>query len=136
METTTEESIPMRPASLARLGLLACLWGSNFLFIKVAVEGLSPILVVVARMLLGAAVLLSFVAMRRERLPARRLWVHLAVAALVANVIPYFLFSWGEQRVSSATAGVLNATTPLFTVLLVLITRTERMTLYRTSGLV
>jgi drug/metabolite transporter (DMT)-like permease len=106
------------------------------MFIKVAVEGLSPILVVVARMLLGAAVLLSFVAIRRDRLPgARGFWVHLAVAALVANVIPYFLFGWGEQHVSSATAGVLNATTPLFTVLLVLITKVERVTLYRTAGL-
>ncbi len=126
----------MRLASLARLVLLACLWGSSFLFIKVAVEGFSPILIVAIRMLLGAVVLLALVAARRERLPAtRRVWVSLGVAALVANVIPYFLFGWGEQRVSSATAGVLNATTPLFTVFVAFISRTERVTVAKASGL-
>jgi drug/metabolite transporter (DMT)-like permease len=97
--------------------MLALLWGSSFLFIKVGVEGVSPVQLVLARLALGALVLLAFVAIRREPMPRDAgLWRHLAVAAVIANIVPYFLFGWGEQRgVASAVAGSLNATTPLFT---------------------
>jgi drug/metabolite transporter (DMT)-like permease len=82
-------------------------------------------------------VLLIVVALRREPLPRSLVaWWHLAVAAVVANIIPYFLFGWGEQRISSALAGVLNATTPLFTLVFALATRTEaRTTAVRVAGL-
>jgi drug/metabolite transporter (DMT)-like permease len=118
----------MRRGSLLRLGLLALLWGSSFLFIKVAVEGVSPTQLVLARLALGALVLLGFVAARREPLPRdARLWGHLVAAALVANIVPYFLFGWAEQRgVASAVAGSLNATTPLFTLAIAWATGTER----------
>ena len=126
----------MRRASVIRLALLACLWGASFLFIKVALRGLSPVQIVLGRLALGAAVLLVVVALRREPLPrSRTQWGHLAVAAVVANIIPYFLFGWGEQRISSALAGVLNATTPLFTLVFALATRTEpRTTAIRVAG--
>ena len=117
----------MRRASILRLMVLALLWGSNFLFIKVGVQGLSPVQLTLARLALGALVLLAFVAGRREPLPRTAgLWGHLAVAALVANVVPYFLFGWGEQRVTSAVAGSLNATTPLFTLAIARATGTEK----------
>lgn len=106
----------MARGSGVRLGLLALLWGSNFLLIRIALEGLSPFAIVAARILLGAAVLLAVVRARSQRLPAgRRVWGHLAVAAVIANIVPYFLFAWAEQTVPSAVAGALNATTPLFT---------------------
>jgi drug/metabolite transporter (DMT)-like permease len=118
----------MRRASILRLAMLALLWGSSFLFIKVAVEGVSPVQLVLARLALGALVLLAFVAVRREPLPRdARLWGHLVIAALVANIVPYFLFGWSEQRgVASAVAGSLNATTPLFTLTIARATGTER----------
>jgi drug/metabolite transporter (DMT)-like permease len=127
----------MRRASILRLALLALLWGSNFLLIKVGVRGLSPVQLTLARLALGAIVLVAFVAARREPLPrTAALWGHLAVAALVANVVPYFLFGWGEQRVTSAVAGSLNATTPLFTLAIARATGTERrMGPARTVGL-
>src|SRR5215216_4619302 len=127
----------MRRASVIRLALLACLWGASFLFIKVALRGLSPVQIVLGRLALGAAVLLIVVALRREPLPRSPIvWWHLAVAAVVANIVPYFLFGWGEQRTSSALAGVLNATTPLFTLVFALATRTEpRTTAIRVIGL-
>ena len=116
----------MRPGSPLRLGLLALLWGSSFLFIKIALDGLSPIQIVIARMCAGALVLCAFLAIRREGVPRQpSVWAHIVVASLVANIIPYFLFAWGEQRVDSAVAGALNTTTPLFTFALVLATRTE-----------
>jgi drug/metabolite transporter (DMT)-like permease len=119
----------MRGASVLRLVMLALLWGSSFLFIKVAVEGVSPVQLVLARLALGALVLLALVGIRRAPMPRDAwMWGHLAVAAVVGNIVPYFLFGWGEQRgVASAVAGSLNATTPLFTLVIARATGTERI---------
>lgn len=101
---------------MVRLGALTLLWGSNFLWIKVAVRGLTPVQLVAARMGLGALVLVGALRVLGQGLPRRlRIWGHLVVAALVANVVPYLLFAWAEEAIPSALAGVLNATTPLLT---------------------
>jgi drug/metabolite transporter (DMT)-like permease len=75
-------------------------------------------------MVAGAAVMLGVLAVSRYQ-PPRELapWAHLTVMAVVANIAPYFLFGWGIERVASGVAGVLNATTPLFTLAFVLMTR-------------
>jgi drug/metabolite transporter (DMT)-like permease len=71
-------------------------------------------------MLLGALILCVMVATTHDRLPRdRNTWAHLIVAALVSNAAPYLLFALGETRVDSSIAGVLNATTPLWTLALV-----------------
>jgi len=102
-------------ASVVRLALLALLWGSSFLWIKIAVDGLSPVQLVLARLALGALVLLVVIRARGLRLPSSAAtWRHLAVAALIANAIPYLLFAVGERTVDSGLAGALNATTPLW----------------------
>jgi drug/metabolite transporter (DMT)-like permease len=112
---------------LSLLAVLAILWGSNFFWIKVALRGLSPDQIVFVRLTLGAVVLLAVVLARRDRLPRRPvLWLHLAVAALVANVIPHLLFAYAEQRLDSSVAGIINATTPLWTVLMALAVRHEK----------
>jgi drug/metabolite transporter (DMT)-like permease len=101
-----------------RLLLLAFIWGWSFLFIKVAVEGLPPLAVSGGRIALGAAVLVAVCAASGLRLPRDpTTWRHLAVAALLGNVLPFSLLAWGEQRVTSALTAVLNASTPLFTAL-------------------
>jgi drug/metabolite transporter (DMT)-like permease len=127
----------MSPASTVRFGLLALLWGSNFLLIRVTLEGLSPFEIVLARMLLAAAVLLGVIRAHRQRLPTgRQLWGHLAAAALIANLIPYLLFAWAEQQVPSHVAGALNATTPLFTLgIAIAAGQQERVTPSRVVGL-
>ncbi len=100
-----------------RIGLLAMIWGSGFLWIKLAIGGLSPVEVTLARLVLGSAVLFAVVAVQRGSLPRTPVvWTHIMVAALFANAAPYLLFAVGEQHVASATAGILNATTPLWTV--------------------
>jgi uncharacterized membrane protein len=87
----------MAPRSLARLALLALLWGSSFLWIKLALDGLSPVQLVLVRLALGAAVLALVVRIRRLRLLRdRTTWLHLTFAALVANAIPYLLFAIGD----------------------------------------
>jgi drug/metabolite transporter (DMT)-like permease len=128
----------MRLPSLLRLGLLALLWGSNFLLIVYALEGFTPLQIMAGRLLLGAVVLLVFLLMRGQRLPAgASVWGHLLFAAVIGNVVPYYLFAWAEQTVPSGLAGVLNATTPLFTLVIAVGAGQEaRITIDRVVGLV
>jgi drug/metabolite transporter (DMT)-like permease len=116
---------------------LAAIWGASFLFIKVAVVDLPPLLVALTRCALGAAVLLAVLAVRREALPREpRVWGHLAVVALLANALPFTLFAAGERHISSVLAGLWNATTPLFTLAVVtLALPEERPTPARVAGL-
>lgn len=102
--------------STVRLGLLALTWGSSFLWIALALPMLAASWLTVARLLLGAGTLALVCLVRRYTFPREaRVWMHLAVAGLLANVAPYFLFAVGEQLTSSAYAGILNGTTPLWT---------------------
>ena len=128
----------MNRATTVRVGLLALIWGSGFLWIKLSIRGLSPVEVTLARLVLGSAVLFIVVAVQRGSLPRSPvLWAHITVAALFANAAPYLLFAVGEQHVASSTAGMLNATTPLWTVVIALGTRHQRATTARQmAGLV
>lgn len=125
-------------SSAARFVALGAIWGSSFLFIKVALEGLAPAQIVLGRLATGAAVLVVAVLAGRDRWPREaRVWGHLGVLAVVANVVPFFLFAWGEQKVGSSLAGVLNAATPLLTMVLALVVLPEeRATAVRFAGLV
>ncbi|MEU4797199.1 DMT family transporter [Streptomyces sp. NPDC023327] len=115
-------------ATPVRMGLLALLWGSGFLWIKITLGGgLTPLHITIIRCALGAAVLLVLARAAGQRMPRdRRVWGHLLVAAFFCNALPFFLFSLGEQTVDSGVAGVLNATTPLWSLALGLMLRTER----------
>jgi drug/metabolite transporter (DMT)-like permease len=106
---------------------LALLWGSSFLWIKLALRGFNPVQIVFARLLLGFVVLTPLALSRGLRFPrGATTWAHLFVAALVSNAIPYVLFGVGEETVGSNVAGVLNATTPLWTLLLAFLVGTDR----------
>lgn len=128
----------MTRSALPRIGLLALIWGSAFLWIKLADRGFSPVEVTLARLALGAAVLFAIVRIRRETIPRSGwLWAHIAVAALFANAVPYLLFAVAEQTVDSATAGIINATTPLWTVVLALAVRHQKsVTSWQAAGLI
>jgi drug/metabolite transporter (DMT)-like permease len=120
------------------IATLALVWGSNLLWIKIALESFSPVQLTATRMILGALVLLAVAAIRRGKLPRDLVtWGHLSVAALVANVAPYLLFALGETRVDSGIAGALNATTPLWTLTLAfLVHQTNRLGVSQATGLV
>jgi drug/metabolite transporter (DMT)-like permease len=117
--------------------VLAAIWGSSFLFIKVLDRHWSALWVSFGRVALGAAALLLLTLARRERLPrGRRVWIHCAVAAVLFNAVPWTLFAYGEQHTSSIVAGLWNATTPLW-VLIVSVTvfGEQRPTRDRVTGL-
>ncbi|WP_326949711.1 DMT family transporter [Amycolatopsis sp. NBC_01307] len=102
-----------------RFGLLAAVWGASFLFIKVGLDGLSPAQVALARVSLGALALAAVLLVRRRALPRDlALWGHLVVVSVLLCVVPFLLFSWAEQYISSGLASIFNATTPLITMLL------------------
>ena len=114
----------MRRSALPLMAGLALIWGSNFLWIKLGIRGMSPVELTFARFVLGAVALFPVMAHRREALPrTARLWAHIGVAALSANAVPYLLFALGEQYTASSTAAILNATTPLWTVIIALAVR-------------
>ena len=117
--------------------MLALLWGSSFLWIKLGLGALSPVQLVLLRVASGAAVLLILCRVRNLRLPAGGVvWLHLTITALLANALPFVLFSIGEQTVDSGTAGVLNATIPLWTLVVALLAgRQRRLGVVRISGL-
>jgi drug/metabolite transporter (DMT)-like permease len=95
---------------------LATIWGFSFWFIKVGLRGLSPVEVAFWRLALGGAALacLALVSRTGLRLGART-WLHLLVVAALINAVPFTLFAYGETRVSSILAGIINAATPLAT---------------------
>ena len=117
--------------------MLAVIWGTSFLFIKVGVRELHPLWLTFARVAAGVAVLLVVLAVTRDRLPRdARLWGHLAVVAALGVAVPFTLFGYGEQRVSSVLAGIWNAATPLVALpLAVLVFRTESLTRRRVAGI-
>ncbi|QFZ19942.1 DMT family transporter [Saccharothrix syringae] len=125
----------MTGRGVLRVGLLALLWGSCFLWIELALTGFAPAQIATARCALGAAFVFALARRAGQRLP-RGLWGHLAVAALFCNALPFVLFGIGQQTVDSGVAGVLNATTPLWSLLIGLVTGGERgLSPVRAAGL-
>ena len=109
----------MRPRAYLMLFTLALIWGASFLFIKIGVQEMPPATLVTLRLAFGAATLGVIVAARPALAAGWRRYWRLAILVAIFNVmIPYLLISWGETQIFSGTASILNATTPLFTVLL------------------
>lgn len=99
---------------------LTVMWGSAFALTKAAVDALAPDLVVLGRLALGALVLVVlWLWVRRAKWPSGiRLWLFFAAIAIVGNVVPFNLISWGQQHIDSGLAGLLMAVMPLFTLVL------------------
>jgi drug/metabolite transporter (DMT)-like permease len=98
--------------------LLSVLWGGSFFFNGVAVRELPPLTIVLARVAIAAALLLPVLWINGARLPANPAgWMPFLVMGLLNNVIPFSLIVYGQTQIASGLASVLNATTPLFTVL-------------------
>lgn len=120
----------------AVLMLLAGLWGFTFLFIEIALEGLTPLWLVACRTLAGAAVLLVVVRVRRLVLPRRlTMWVHLLVLAVPSNVVPWTLVAWAQQTIPSGLTAILYSLIPVTTFLIAAVAGMERFTVRKIIGL-
>jgi drug/metabolite transporter (DMT)-like permease len=115
---------------------LGILWGGSYFFGKVALAQLPPFTVAVGRLGIAAAVLHVVVRAAGYAMPGSvRVWRAFWIMGLLNNVIPMSLILWGQTRIGSGLAAILNASTPLFTVLLAhLFTRDERMTAGKIGG--
>ena len=108
----------MKTSHLLQLLLLSAVWGMSFLLISIAGTSFPPFWVALLRSTFGAALLWVVLIAGKHSLPPRRLFVWLFLVALFNNAIPFTFFAWGEQTVPSSTAAILNATTPIWTMLL------------------
>ncbi|WP_309071580.1 DMT family transporter [Arthrobacter sp.] len=120
-----------------RFAFLALAWGCSFLFIKVALEGLSPSQVVLGRLLIGALTLGLVVWGGKVPLPrGLKVWGHLFVLGAFLCVVPFTLFAAAETMISSGLASIYNATTPLLTALVAILALPgERLTRRAAGGL-
>ncbi len=119
-----------------QLALLTLIWGSSFMLIKIALDDYGPLQVAFGRIFVGALTLLAILLVTRERLPREpRVWINGSIIGLLMNAAPFSLVAWGEQRLGSVEAGIWNATTPLFVLVVLLTLRSEHLTGRRIAGL-
>ena len=112
----------MRKSWLPAYFALGTVWGCSFIFIELGLEFLTPFGVAFIRCALGAITLLIFTKIRKVELPAdRKIWQKLWVVAMLLNVIPGVLFAFAQQYVTSVLASIINAGTPLMTLVFMLI---------------
>lgn len=110
--------------------ILAIIWGGSFFFVGVAVEALPPLTIVSLRVSLAALSLLSIVYFTGASMPTDlKVWVAFIFMSILNNVIPFSLIVWGQTHIASSLASILNATTPMFTIIAAhFLTKDERMT--------
>jgi drug/metabolite transporter (DMT)-like permease len=116
---------------------LGIVWGCSFIFIKLGLEFLTPFGVAFGRCALGALALLIYLKIKGLSLVRDRKMIgHLWVVALLLNVIPGILFAWAETKVTSILAGIINAVTPLMTLIaIIVVSRNEKPTTPQVVGL-
>jgi len=118
------------------LALLVVLWGSAFGLTDIALDGFSPLQLVTGRLWIGAVVLMLVVIARGQSRPRQAgAWTAIVAMAVLGNVLPFFLISWGQQGISSGLTGILMAVMPLVVLLLAhFLVPGERMNRWRVVG--
>ena len=127
----------MKPKHWLVFLLLGAIWSSSFMWIKLAIQEISPIALVAFRVLFGLLFGIVVIAIQRIAWPrTRKEWAPLLVLGITNIAIPFFLISWGEQSIDSAVASILNATVPLFTILIAhYLLHDDKMTVPKVVGL-
>jgi drug/metabolite transporter (DMT)-like permease len=99
--------------------LLGAIWSSSFLWIKIAVQEVSPITLVAFRVLFGLLFSIVVILIQRTKIPRDfKSWVPFLILGISNVAIPFFLISWGEQAIDSGIAAILDSTVPLFTIII------------------
>lgn len=125
----------MRPSDVARLLLLSALWGGSFLFIRVAVPVLGPIMLVEARVLIAGLTLLGYAWATRQQLALREHWRQYLIIGVLNSAIPFVLISTAELHLSASLAAILNATSPLFGALIAAVWINDALTAKKLLGI-
>ncbi len=127
----------MKPKHWFVFILLGVVWSASFLWIKIAVQEIGPFTLVGFRVVFGAlTVILAAIFLRTAWPRDRATWVTYVILGVTSVAIPFVLISWGEKTIDSAVASILNASVPLFTIVLAHYTlRDDRMTVQKILGL-
>ncbi|MCM2473475.1 DMT family transporter [Rhizobium sp. CG5] len=122
----------------ALLLILSVLWGGSFFFSKVALSELPPFTIVLARVAIAAIALFIYLRATRQAIPtATGTWVAFLGMGLLNNLIPFSLLFWGQTQIASGLASILNATTPIFSIVVAhVLTTDERITPNKVAGIV
>ncbi len=116
--------------------LLSILWGGSFFFGEIALSALKPFTIVLSRVSIAAILLNIMARATGYRMPSSlKMWGAFLVMGLINNLIPFSLIFWGQTQIPSSLASILNATTPVWTVLLAhFLTKDEKITKNRFIG--
>lgn len=118
--------------------LIGSIWGSSFLWIKLALREIGPLTLVSFRLLFGIIGLIILLLISKPKLPKSiRMYAGLFFIGIIGNALPYVLITWGEQYIDSSVAAILNSTTPLFTMIIAhLFLTDDKMHLKRVISLI
>ncbi len=127
----------MKPKHWLVFILLGTIWSSSFLWIKIGVQEIGPMALVAFRMLFGALAAFSIASLQGVSWPRDwKTWGIFAILGPTSLAIPIFFISWGEQTIDSAVASILNATVPLFTIVIAHFwLHDDKMTFHKVLGL-
>ncbi|PKL44240.1 MAG: EamA family transporter [Candidatus Riflebacteria bacterium HGW-Riflebacteria-1] len=116
--------------------ILSIIWGSAFMFIKIGLRELSPFIMVFGRLAVSALFMLIGCRIIGATMPSdRRIWLSLGLLGVVNTALPFFLVAWAQQHIDTATASILNATSPVFVMILAhFFTDDEKLTLRKLIG--
>ncbi len=128
----------MGPIEWFLLIILSILWGGSFFFAEVALEEMQPFTLVLGRVSIAAVVLNLIVLITGNRMPSSpKMWAAFLTMGLLNNLIPFSLIFWGQTQISGSLAAILNATTPVWTVILAhFLTTDEKLTPNRFGGVI
>jgi drug/metabolite transporter (DMT)-like permease len=116
--------------------LLSSVWGASFILIRLAGDDLPPVWVALGRLAFGSLFLWTVLKLGRHKLPTLRLLGPLVAVAVLNNALPFCFFAWGERTVPSSIAAILNATTPIWALILGLAAGSARATRLSAAGVV
>lgn len=133
----TKTATGMGPLEWGLLLILSILWGGSFLFIKLGLRELPPLTFVLGRVALAALALALYLRLRGLALPRGvALWRAFFGMGFLNNLVPFTLLFWGETRIGGGLASILNATTPIFSILLAhALTEDEKITPQKLCGI-
>jgi len=136
MTDTPKINLTMTPLEWGMLITLSVLWGGSFFFNGVAVKELPPLTIVICRVGFAAVLLYLFMRLTGRKMPtSRKVWQAFFGIGILQNVVPFTLILWGQSHIASGLASILNATTPLFAVIVAhYFTADEKMTKGKVLG--
>ena len=127
----------MTPSTWAMLLLLAAIWGASFLFGRIAVQEIPPLTLVLMRVSLAALAIWLFLLVKRRKITLTKWFaIHIIGMAILNNIIPFTMILNGQKEIGSGLASIVNAMTPIWTVIIAnFLTTDERMTARKTLGI-